>query len=648
MILEEALKDGGLSPHDAALALLAFLSSELPAGGIAAEKRLVALFPLVIDRALGEWDKPPSSSGGSPSPSPSPNGSTFSPRNGETEEQRQSHLHEVGGWLSMPNAPISPQRNTGSTSQQRNPSASRSMDLDPIVRLLRAPQSNYFQSQSTSLIEILASESIVNHRPAIRFRFPIGALNTFPPLVDDWKAFFACELERENIKMKSNAASRGGFGSLPNPATDVKPRSTGKENASRLLHLLQVQPSQQSDLINHYKTFDSNQATGSRQLGAQRFTSPPRTNMSTPASGNTAHDPCLTLSMLEEFLILFLRFPMANGGLYWKEQRREMYRTRASRAANIPYGQRVYTYLFSTYVQHFLKHGITYQDETIDAGVDCFDRAVAIDEKGLGGIDNDCSAEFFLRLVIEFWLEGLNKALTTNQSIQRFRNVRSSSSSNVAQPTMSDALELSKPLEYPATPPPQPLQSSMLSLVRHLISDPSLRNLIKKASGLVQTRQTKEREGVSVGNSEMTWCLTPALTAMQPSLLNYIRQGLSCGPIHDRSSSFYTALDTWLAYLEPWNYKLSQGSGSSMGNISSRLRSVAAHKANHPAEHRPVLVAPKSSSPSTYNSNWEAYVCANVHFYTVPLAIFLKRARELDFTNQGNKMEYKRSFILVQ
>lgn len=640
MILEEALKDGGgLSPHDAALALLAFLSSELPAGGIAAEKRLVALFPLIVDRALGEWNKPPSSPGGSPSPSPSPNGSTFSPvRNGEGDEQRQSHLHEVGGWLSMPNAPISPQRNVGS--QQRNPSVSRSIDQDPIVRLLRAPKPNDFQS--TSLIEILVSESIANHRPAIRFRFPIGALNAFPPLVDDWKTFFASELERENVKMKS---SRGGFGSFPNPATDVKTRSTGKENASRLLHLIQVKPSQQSELINHYKTL---QPTGSRQLGAQRFASPPRANMSMPASGNTAHEPCLTLSMLEEFLILFLRFPMANGGLYWKEQRREMYRTRTSRAANTPYGQRVYSYLFSTYVQYFVKHGITYQNETIDVGVDCFDRAVTIDEKELGGNDSNCSGELFLRLVIEFWLEGLNKALTTNQSIQRFRNVRSSSSSNVAQPTMSDALELSKPLEYPSTPPPQPLQSSIISLVRHLISDPSLRNLIEKASGLVQTRQVKEREGVSVGNSEMAWCLTPALTAMQPSLLNYIRQGLSCGPIHDRSSSFYTALDTWLAYLEPWNYKRSQGSGSSMGNISSRLRNVAASKSNHPVERRPVLVAPKSSAPSTYSSNWEAYVCANAHFYTVPLAIFLKRARELDFTNQGNKMEYKRSFILVQ
>ena len=41
-----------LSPSDAALALLSFLRDELPAGGIAAEKRFVNFFPLVVDRSF--------------------------------------------------------------------------------------------------------------------------------------------------------------------------------------------------------------------------------------------------------------------------------------------------------------------------------------------------------------------------------------------------------------------------------------------------------------------------------------------------------------------------------------------------------------------------------------------------------------------
>jgi hypothetical protein len=41
---------------------------------------------------------------------------------------------------------------------------------------------------------------------------------------------------------------------------------------------------------------------------------------------------------------------------------------------------------------------------------------------------------------------------------------------------------------------------------------------------------------------------------------------------------------------------------------------------------------PKSNQPSKYTSAWESYVAANLHFYLVPFAIFLRRARELEFS----------------
>jgi hypothetical protein len=41
---------------------------------------------------------------------------------------------------------------------------------------------------------------------------------------------------------------------------------------------------------------------------------------------------------------------------------------------------------------------------------------------------------------------------------------------------------------------------------------------------------------------------------------------------------------------------------------------------------------------------WEPYIAANLHFYTVPLAIFLRRARELDFSPRY----FRRSLELVQ
>lgn len=45
-----------------------------------------------------------------------------------------------------------------------------------------------------------------------------------------------------------------------------------------------------------------------------------------------------------------------------------------------------------------------------------------------------------------------------------------------------------------------------------------------------------------------------------------------------------------------------------------------------------LLKAIKHDTPSLYHAQWEAYVAANLHLYTVPLAIFLRRTRELDFS----------------
>lgn len=65
---------------------------------------------------------------------------------------------------------------------------------------------------------------------------------------------------------------------------------------------------------------------------------------------------------------------------------------------------------------------------------------------------------------------------------------------------------------------------------------------------------------------------------------------------------------------------------------------------NHKVEYDPVIVLPKPQSSSRFTKEWEPYIAANLHFYTVPLAIFLRRARELDFSPR----DFARSFRLVQ
>lgn len=82
------------------------------------------------------------------------------------------------------------------------------------------------------------------------------------------------------------------------------------------------------------------------------------------------------------------------------------------------------------------------------------------------------------------------------------------------------------------------------------------------------------------------------------------------------------------------------------GTAGKLLRNAAASvTSHHRTEIYPSLVQPKPTSPSTYTLQWESYVICHAHYYTVPLAIFLKRARELDFSSSA---EYTRSLALVQ
>ena len=52
----------------------------------------------------------------------------------------------------------------------------------------------------------------------------------------------------------------------------------------------------------------------------------------------------------------------------------------------------------------------------------------------------------------------------------------------------------------------------------------------------------------------------------------------------------------------------------------------------------------RCNEASRYTKNWESYIIANAHFYTTTLAIFLRRARELDFSRNS----FNRSLQIVQ
>jgi hypothetical protein len=57
-----------------------------------------------------------------------------------------------------------------------------------------------------------------------------------------------------------------------------------------------------------------------------------------------------------------------------------------------------------------------------------------------------------------------------------------------------------------------------------------------------------------------------------------------------------------------------------------------------------VVDIPRHDHPSKYDANWEPYIAANLFIYLVPLAIFVRRARELDFTSNSSFQTVSRVF----
>lgn len=72
--------------------------------------------------------------------------------------------------------------------------------------------------------------------------------------------------------------------------------------------------------------------------------------------------------------------------------------------------------------------------------------------------------------------------------------------------------------------------------------------------------------------------------------------------------------------------KSSRASSSSSSSSKSKRKSY---------KYSTTYEKPKPTSASKYTPAWESYVAANLHLYIVPLAIFLRRSREFDFSAEG-------------
>nr|CCA25318.1 conserved hypothetical protein [Albugo laibachii Nc14] len=137
--------------------------------------------------------------------------------------------------------------------------------------------------------------------------------------------------------------------------------------------------------------------------------------------------------------------------------------------------------------------------------------------------------------------------------------------------------------------PSDDLLSSLVVTIIHLLSDShyptSMQSTIKPLSPID--------------------ILTLNVHVIRRPLYEFLRLVFSRAPIGLTPIAFLAISDVWLAYIQPWRCK---------------------HWA-----------ACKQSVDDVYTSEWESFVLANFHFYTVLLGAFVQRAKELDFSIQSRR-----------
>jgi hypothetical protein len=478
-MLEEALSSTTYSPAEAALTFISFLEVELAAGGAAAESRFFKLFSMLCDRVFGEIS------------------------------EEDAFKHKVGGWLSRhvrwerPNSSMS---SNSSSSHYRIPhrpgAASSSIQTDPVVKLLGAragasASTPRDQQQPLTLLEAFAKEA--EHRPNVRYPFPFEA---FPkPTQDAWLAL---------IDMALGSAPSQGF--VPS------------ENATRLLDkLFRVKPLEQISLRQHQqakteqKDFLRPLQLSPLQFQSRQPLSPMAVHGSTPTKEKDAH-PMISLSMLEYYLVIFIRYPLAPPPSQAQPGPTKIVRSGAPLPSNQrsePYGDSVYYQLFQEYTDYYIPN-------TLPQG----------QSNGFAALQRP--SELFLRIIVELWLEGQNSLLPTTLAVKAF----------LERPGGKPPVDLNTSFDLIKTkysPPPSQVTRCLHKLVARAVADGAILDLAKDI-----------HSGYRGANPEIL-CLTPTMTILQLPFFNYIRSAFRHASIHAKESPFYAALTDWLVWLEPWN-----------------------------------------------------------------------------------------------
>jgi len=519
-MLEEALRNEKSQPAETALAMLSFLQSELPAGGTAAELRFVKMYGILCERIFGAI-------GG----------------------KEDNYRHKDGGWLSAQTAWARPSSaSTGIASGGDSPrskmgqqiskvAASRStaptstLDSDPVFKLLgTAVQVPGREPPPPTLMKAISKES--ENRPGVVFAFPFLALPQSLQVV--WLTVIEASmggmtLDGDTATMMMISANDQRL------LTKMLRKRPEEQNQLRLYKQRSAQQSQQHSHVRQPLHLSPHGIhSNSPAVTLRRPPSPsPITGSATKNTPEEEAPPNVMLSMLEYYLFLFLRFPLAPPDRSKSAASSipgvQVHRipTTANVRSREPYGDTLYFQLFRRAMRHFLP----YQPEE--------NRSIVFSSPEY------MESELFLRLVAAFWVEvRLTPTPKVVQTIRERRGLTSLAATDNNNEPQQPELQLDLNASYDLVvlqkyePPPFMVHKCIRALVVHAILDPAIRG------------QCRQDSLLATGS---TTCLSTCLATLQQPVYNYIRTSFRYSSIHAKGSSFFGAMNVWMIWLEPWN-----------------------------------------------------------------------------------------------
>jgi len=251
-------------------------------------------------------------------------------------------------------------------------------------------------------------------------------------------------------------------------------------------------------------------------------------------------------------------------------------------------------------------------------------------------------AEFFLRLIVEFWLE--ENAVITKSYPRGNLTTTNAASAKTYQPNAQFMPLLGS---YKTTPPTQ--AESLTHFITHLCGDPNQFELSKTFPERIS--QIPSHQQHAPQTIEMYFPLTIPLRIVQQPLFGYLQLAFTHASLHSQygDSPFAVAVNLWLLYLEPWKVTKafeatvtsstpSSSSSNSFSSTPSNTSNTFKSFSNNLKSVATGRVSPLSLSQNAknklpqYTQDWAPYVISNFHMYVTLLSTFVKRARELDYS----------------